>query len=72
MDDGMSVQKEIILNLSAYLDFLINSSDILGKDCLEDNYRLIILYDLLNTLNLLAKMDMDEDKHENNHTDTVT
>lgn len=72
MDDGMSVQKEIILNLSAYLDSLINSSDIMGNSCLEDDHRLIILYDLLNTLNFLAKMDMGEDKHENNHTDTVT
>lgn len=67
--DKMSVEKESILNLSAYLDFLIKSSNIIRKDCQMDKDELSILHDLLDTLEYLVKMDLEKSVHENTHQD---
>lgn len=59
LHDDEAIQKEIIFYLSACLDFSIKAADCYGIDISEDDRSLKILYDILNTLHHLGKMDPD-------------
>jgi len=49
--DEESIQKDIILYLSEYLDLSIKAANKSGGDILGSEKRLKILYDMLNALN---------------------
>ena len=57
LHDDEAILKEITFYLSACLDFSIKAADCSGMNISEDERSLKILYDILNTLHHLGKMD---------------
>jgi hypothetical protein len=61
LDDNEGIGKEIIFNLSVYLDICIKEAAYPCKDTDDIEMNLKVLYDILNTLNYLEKIETEED-----------